>query len=268
MIKILFFAFLFSSYAHAETCFYQGTSDYSGQIEIKTEARNLNGLLHLRVVLSFSGRAYFVRVGQHIDEISVWNGQELQSVSVNQRTVIGGDIKRQQWDHWEKRASGFEGYRIQGKKIQDLIQKHPGFQIHWPLDQFGGIWRPNYQSFRPERRSDLDLPQNLISRGMKSPLASGLYWSRFAVPQAHQVPIFLTGEKGEKVVVLQVPAPQIHSNGAQLWQIPFRFGPLKTATIQPAQILISPERNLDRIHLKIEHDLGSAQSQIVRVSCQ
>lgn len=255
------------SFSQAETCLYRGTSDYSGKIEIKTVTWQERDLRHIRVLLSFQGRALLWKVHYLMDETSAWRGDSLQAVATNARTVINGDIKRQNWDVWHKEASGLEGYRIQGKESVHLAP-HGDFAKHWPVAAFGGPWLQDYAASQPSRRTDLDLGRELITPDLRSGLAAGLYWSRFLPATGIRAPIFIAGEKKQKIVILEAPAPIKQNNGSMLWQMPLRLGTLQTPEGRPAQMLVSAAGHLEKINLKIQHELGSAEAEIKRVSCQ
>jgi hypothetical protein len=106
------------------------------------------------------------------------------------------------------------GERVQAKTLEDLHRRHPGFVQHWDPTSFGQPWLRDFPSAPPERRIDLDLHASPLPPALRSPLALAFYWVRWLPRAGQDVPVFLPGFKGERLVevpVLPAPVPPVLS---------------------------------------------------------
>ena len=188
-----------------EICRFAGTTDYAGHVAITTDVTATDDVTRVDVVATFEATTMlWAHIRYLVEEVSTWRAGELESVAVNSRYLIGDHIVRQQWDDFQRGADGLQARRVQAKSLADFRLRHPGFVQHWDPTTFGQPWLDNYQSASPERRADLDLKGSPLPPGLRSPLAMAFYWVRWLPRGGQNVPVFLPGFKGERLVDLPI----------------------------------------------------------------
>lgn len=199
------------------------------------------------------------------EEISAWRGGELQSLAVNQRTIVDGRIKRQQWDVFARNRLRLEAYRVQAKRLADFRRRHPGFVQHWAPASFGQPWLQDYRAAAPERRPDLDLPA--ADARTRSPLALAFYWSRFLPPGGGDTPVVLPGFKRDAQTELRF-SPAVPGAGWLRWSAPMRHPGLESAPASLAAAWVSPQNYLLQLGFEVHAPLASGQALIRAEGCQ
>ena len=252
MIRLVTALLLMSSATHAETCRYTGTTSYDGRLAVTADATQLDGLLTLDVTVEFTVHAWMIDyryLGQEISTWSVGKGRSgaLQSVAVNQRSLVDGNIKRQQWDVFTRNGPRLEGYRIQAKYLDDLQQRYPGFVRHWAPASFGQSWLPDFPRAGAERRPDLDLPASDV----QTPLAFAFFWTRFLPLDGGRASLVLPSFKRDKEVSISV-GPAIAGGGWNRWSTTLRHPALETRPASNAAVWISPDHRLLQIGFDIQ----------------
>ena len=245
-------------------CRFAGTTTRDGQIEVRAETTRSGGLTTVDVSVTFAISAFMSDVRYYGQEISTWRGRELQQVAVNQRTLIDGSVKRQQWDLFERIGARLEAYRVQAKRLADFRERHPGFVQHWALASFGQPWLADYRHAQPERRPDLDL---LADGAARSPLAFAFYWSRFLPPDGGAAPVVLPGFKRDKQAILAF-GPAVQGEGWRRWSSPLRHPGLATAPASLAAVWVSPQAYLLQIGFEVHNSLASGQALIRAEGCR
>jgi hypothetical protein len=221
------------------------------------------------VALSFRARFMLVfKVKYLAEEISHWRSGELQSLAVNTRYMVNGRIIRQQWDYFDRSKEGFAAYRVQGKNAEDFRKRYPGFFRYWSPSTFGQPWLIDYHVAEPERRPDLDLKNQAIPAGLRSPLAFAFYWIRTLQPVGQTVPLFLPGNKRQSRVDLSIASPEPQSGQGRLWHVPIHFEFLRTSGNSQAMAMISPSQQLEQIAFHVSNESGSGSGLINRVNCE
>ena len=249
----------------AETCRFAGTTSHDGRLAARTEVSEAGGLLTVDVAVTLAASAWLANVQYMGEEISTWRAGQLQSVAVNARTIIDGEIKRQQWDVFVRDAGGLRARRVQAKTLTDFRRLHPGFVRHWAPAGFGEPWLQDYGSAAPERRPDLDLPASALTSGLRTPLALALYWSRFLPAGGGAAPMFLPGFKRDARAALEV-GPVSTGEGWRRWQATLRHPALDGSSKVAAWV--SPDNYLLQLAFDLHAQLGSGQALIRAQGCQ
>ncbi len=253
--------------ARAESCRFSGSTNHDGRIVVRTDVTERDGLLTVDVALSISASVLLYGVQVLTEEISTWRNAELQSVAVNGRTVVDGTIKRQQWDVFVRDAGGLQARRVQAKRLEDFVRRHPGFVGHWSLAGFGQPWLTDYAGAAPEVRPDLSLPASAIPRGLRSPLALAFYWSRFLPPDGGSAPLFLPGFKHDARADIAF-APAIAGEGWRRWVAPLRHPGLEDGSASTAAVWVSPDHYLMQLAFDVHAHLGTGRALLRTEGCQ
>lgn len=251
--------------ASAEVCRFSGTTSRGGQIGARVETAESGGLLTIDVTVSFALSTWLADAQYLGEEISTWRGGELLRLGVNQRTVVNGSIKRQQWDVFERKGGRLEAYRVQAKRLADFQQRHPGFAGHWALASFGQPWLPDYAAAHPERRPDLDLPGPV--RNLRPPLALAFYWSRFLPQAGAAAAVFLPGFKRDARTELAF-GPGVPGQGWTQWHARLRHPKLDSSPPSLAAAWVSPNNYLLQLGLDVHAPLASGQALIRTQGCE
>lgn len=259
-------AFLAPAWANAEICRFSGPTNHDGHIVVTTEVTSSGETVTVNAMLTLTASAWIYDVEYLVQEISTWRGSQLQRLAVNGRTVVGGDIKRQQWDVWVRGAGGLAASRVQAKTLADFQRRHPGFVRHWALAGFGQPWLQDYAAAGPERRPDLDLPDGALPPGLSSPLALAFYWSRFLPPGGGVAPVFLPGFKHDLRADLAY-GPALQGEGWQRWVVPLRHPGLSGSDSYVAA-WVSPNCYLLQLAVDADAPLGSGKALIRTEGCQ
>ena len=251
----------------AELCRFAGTTDYQGRVTITTETATGNGATQVDVVATVAAWWNFLLPIQYLtEEISSWRGEELQSVAVNYRYLVGSHIVRQNWDVFERRSNAMQGWRVQGKTLSEFREKHPGFAQHWETAGFGQSWLPDYRFASPERRRDLDLDGARLPPGLRSPLAMAFYWVRFLPHHDVNVPVFLPGFKADKIIELPIRA--IADPNSVQWRAPLRYPALSATPASGATVWVSADGHLQQLAFELHGSRGSVQGLIHQEGCE
>jgi hypothetical protein len=258
-------AALLPAFAHAEVCRFSGTTSHDGRVGVRTETMQAGGLTTVDVTVAFDISAWLSDVRYLGEEISAWRGGELESLAVNQRTIVGGSIKRQQWDVFTRNGARLEAYRVQAKRLADFRARHPGFVQHWAPASFGQPWLQDYRAAKPERRPDLDLPAS--DAQTRSPLALAFYWSRFLPPGGGVAPVILPGFKRDKESDIRF-GPAVAGQGWLRWSAPMRHPGLESSPVSLAAAWISPQDYLLQLGFEVHAPLASGQALIRTEGCQ
>ena len=226
-----------------------------------------SGVTKVDVVATFESTTMLWRHLRYLlEEVSTWRGGELEGVAVNSRYLIGDHIIRQQWDDFQRAGNGLLGQRVQGKKLGDFRDKHPGFIQHWDPATFGQPWLRDYPAASPERRADLDLRGSPLPSGLRSPLAMAFYWVRWLPRTGQEVPVFLPGFKADRLVELPVTA-SVSADGT-LWKAPLRYPALSRWPASTATARTSPDGHLLQLSFELHEAAGSARGVINQDGCE
>lgn len=249
-----------------EVCRFSGTTDYAGSIEVTTEAAEKDGLLGLDVVVRFRATAtVLAHIHYLAEEVTTWRDGALESAAVNNRYLFDGGIVRQQWDVFQRRPDGLDGHRVQGKRLAEFRRKHPGFVQHWDPETFGSPWLRDYGRAAPDIRPDLGLDRAQLLPGLRTPLALGFYWVRFLPRGGSDLPVFLPGFKGERLVNL--PFRVSHWSGGKLVRVTLRYHALSTAPASTASAWTSTDGHLLQLAFELHGPRGSARGLIKAEGC-
>ena len=144
--------------------------------------------------------------------------------------------------------------------LADLHRRHPGFVQHWDPTSFGQPWLRDFPSAPPERRNDLDLHASPLPAALRSPLALAFYWVRWLPPVGQDVPVFLPGFKGERLVEVRVvPAP---AAAGIVWHAVLHYTSLSERQPSTASALVSPDEHLMQIAFELHTVHGSGRGEI------
>jgi hypothetical protein len=257
--------------AHAnELCHFAGTTDYAGQLAVTTnvDTRATDGVTTVDVIGRFVGTPMpFVHITYLLQELSTWKSDQLQSVAVNSRYIVDGHIVRQLWDLFDRGSGDLEGYRLQGKTLDDIERKYPTFVRHWDPADFGQPWLEDFRQAHAERRPDLDLPATSVLPGMRSPLALAFYWSRRIPGNGEATAVFLPGYRKDKRVDLLIAAVQPPRDGQQRWQTSVRYPGLSLTQASIAQARVSMDGHLLQLEGTVESGNLSAYGVIRQENC-
>jgi hypothetical protein len=257
--------------AHAgELCHFAGTTDYAGHLNVTTNvaARASDGTMTVDVIGSFAGTPMpFVHINYLMQEISTWKSDQLQSVAVNSRYILDGHVVRQQWDLFKRGTDGLEGYRLQGKTLDDIRRRYPAFVRHWDPADFGQPWVQDYRLADAERRPDLDLPASSVRPDLRSPLALAFYWSRRIPGNGQAATVFLPGFKKDKRVELTITAAQPPREGRQLWQTTVRYPGLSMTHPSTATAWISMDGHLLQLEGTVQSGMYTGYGVIRQENC-
>ena len=261
----------------SEVCRFEGTTSHGGRVAVRTEVTSAGGLMTVGVTLSLRATVWWVLGVEYLaEEISTWRRGELASVAVNNRTLSGKRVVRQQWDLFTQGPAGLEGWRVQAKSLAEFRRNHPGFVQHWDPASFGGAWLRDYAAAQPKRRPDLDLPRSAVPPGawpgVRTPLAMAFYWTRWLSPGSvvapEAVPVFLPGFKRDARADLAVAPAGSAGNAVQLWRASLRHPALSTGRPSEADVWVSPDRHLLQLAFAAHAQQGAAQGAILALGCQ
>ena len=256
-----------------EVCRFEGTTNHGGRVTVRTEVTSADGQISVDVALSLRATVWWVLGVEYLaEEISTWRRGELVSVAVNNRTLSGERVVRQQWDVFTQGPAGLEGWRVQAKSLAEFRRNHPGFVQHWNPAAFGSAWLRDYAAAQPKRRPDLDLPRSAIAAGVwpevRTPLAMAFYWTRWLPPGSGVVPVFLPGFKRDARADLAVAPAGSAGSAVQLWRASLRHPALSAGTPSEADIWVSPDRHLLQLAFAAHAQQGAARGAILARGCQ
>ena len=248
-----------------ETCRFAGSTSHDGRFAAQTVVSEADGLLTVDVTVSLTASAWLADLQYMGEEISTWRTGVLQSVAVNARTLINGDIKRQQWDVFVRDAGGLRARRVQAKTLADFRQLHPGFVRHWASAAFGQPWLQDYAAAGAARRPDLDSLEP--PQGLRTPLAFSFYWTRFLPDGGGPTPLFLPGFKHDARVSLALGPVEI-GQGWRHWKAGLSHPALETGVSSSAAAWVSPDHYLLQLAFDIHTNLGNGQAIIRTQGCK
>ena len=250
--------------AATEVCRFAGTTQPDGQVAITARVDATGGVTKVDVAVTFEAPWLFLfRIRYLVEEISTWRAEEMQSVAVNTRYLVGDHIVRQQWDAFQRGQDGLQAQRVQAKTLADLSRRHPGFVGHWDPATFGSPWLQDYPAASPERRADLDLKASPVPARLSSPLAMAFYWIRWLPHGGGDVPVFLPGFKADKLV--DIPVSPL---GGQERRASIRYPPLTKSPASIATAVTSPDGRLLQLAFDVHEPRGSASGVIHQEGCQ
>lgn len=250
--------------ASAETCRFAGTTTHDGHVTASTDVTETAGLLTINVTVAFTISAWLSDARYLSQEITTWRANELQGIALNNRTIVDGQVRRQQWDVWSRTPAGLLARRVQAKTLDDFRAHHPAFVRHWSPAGFGQAWLPDYDAATPVRRPDLDLPANALPAGLRTPLALAFYWSRYLPPSGGGAPILLPGFKHDARTEVTF-GPATPGDGWHRWSAPLRHPALDSGL---AAAWVSSDGYLLQLGLEARSSLGSGQALIRTQGCQ
>ncbi len=262
MSRLLLVFALLPGLAHAETCRFSGTTSQDGHLAAQATTTQADGLTTVDVTVEFTIHAWMTDYRYLGQEITAWRGGELQSIAVNQRSLAGGDVKRQQWDVFTRDGPRLDAYRAQSKYLDDFSRHHPGFVTHWPPADFGQPWLADYRRANAERRPDLDLPADA-----RTPLALAFYWSRFLPQAGARIRLVLPSFKQNKTADLQL-APATQGDGWWRWSTELHHPSLARSPASLAAAWVSPEHYLLQLGLDIQTSWASGRAMLHAEGCQ
>ena len=247
----------------AEVCRYAGAASYSGRLAVQAEVSEARGLTTIDVTARLQARPWWLWTVQYLaEEITTWRAGELQSVAVNNRTLVGGRPSRQQWDVFTRGPDGLRASRVQGRSLAEFRRRHPAFADHWDPGRFGQPWLADYPAAQPERRPDLDLSAASMPPRLRTPYALAFYWSRWLPEAGGTVPVFMPGWKRDARLDAEVA---LAAPGR--WRMTLRH-PALGATPSFAEATVSPDHQLMRLSFDAHAAAGSGQGWMDRVECQ
>ena len=247
----------------AEVCRYAGTTSYSGRAAVQAEVSEAQGVTTVDVTARLDAKyLVFWNVQYLAEEISTWRAGELQSVAVNNRTLINGRPSRQQWDVFTRGSDGLAASRVQSRSLSEFQRRHPAFASHWDPGRFGQPWLPDYPAAQPERRTDLDLAGSAIPPRTRTPYALAFYWSRFLPDAPGTVPVFMPGWKRDARLDAEA-APA----GPGRWRMALRH-PGPDAGPSSAEAVVSADHQLQRLSFDVRAAAGSGQGWVDRTECR
>jgi hypothetical protein len=253
--------------ASAEVCQFTGTTDPSGTISVISSVETANGVTKVDVSATYDTTAYlFFHVHYLVNEITLWQGDQLQTIGINTRYLLGSHVIRQTWDVFHRDNASMRGYRVQGKTLADFERKHRGFVRYWDPTTFGRPWLDNFEAAVPERRADLDLVRSASSPKLQTPFAFTFYSIRMLRPGAAEQTIFLPGFKGEKLLTL--PLTSSRSNAGVVWQAIIKYSNFSTTEVSTVTANIAPDRHLKWIEMDLHDKRVDAKGALTLQSCQ
>ena len=252
---------LLPSAAAAEVCTYTGTASHDARATVQTDTSEAGGLLTLRVLARMHASAWLWEVDYLMDEVSTWRGGELQSVAVNNRYILDGRPRRQQWDVLMRTPDGLQAQRVQSTSAQEFQRRHPRFAANWDPARFGQPWLQDYAAAGPERRTDLDLPRAGLAPGLRTPLALAFYWSRFLPAAGGTAPVFLPGWKRDA----RVDEP-VQPTGPGRWRMTLQHPAVRAGSW--ADATVSPDHRLLRLTFAVQAQAGDAEGWVALEGCR
>ncbi len=262
MIRLVILATLVACAARAETCRFSGTTSHDGRLTARVETVETDGLLTVDVTLEFRISAWVSEYRYLGQEISTWRGGDLLSLAVNQRSLSGSDIVRQQWDVFTRSGDTLLASRVQAKRLAEFRQRHPGFVRHWPTANFGQAWLADYARAAPERRPDLDLP----AAGITTPFAYAFYWSRFLPLSGTTATVVLPGFKQNKLTRLAF-GPAATGDGWHRWATPLQHPGLDSSPPSLAAAWVSPSGYLLKLGMDVSTAWATGRATIQADGC-
>jgi hypothetical protein len=252
-----------------EVCRYSGTTDYSGHVVIETRAATTPDGVKVDVTANVAARQLGLIDWRYLyQEIGVWRGGELREIGVNNRYSVLGVMRRQQWDLFHRGQAGFQGWRLEANSRGDLEKKFPRFAAHWDPTSFGQPWLADYAASGPERRADLDLPADRMTRDLGTPLQMGFYWIRWAGAHDRTVPMFLPGLKHDTRVDVNVAPVGDAPPGLVHLRSTVRFAHLSDTRASIGDAWISNDHHLRTVTFDARTDHASAHGELRLDACQ
>lgn len=250
----------------AEICRYSGTTSQDGKVTLTTDVTRTGEQSRVDVTMRFEATSLLWFHIQYLaEEISTWQGRDMQNVAVNTRYLLGKSIVRQGWDRFQRGPDGMIASRIQGKTLDDFRQHHPGFVQNWDPASFGQPWLRDYDAAASERRRDLDLPAPLPP-GLQAPLAMAFYWVRFLPPTGQNFPVFLLGFKKDKLA--DVPVVPIPGNGDPHWRADLHYPALSQTADSFVTARTTPDRHLLQLDFALHTTIGSGEGVVHADGCR
>lgn len=247
----------------AEVCQYAGATSQSGRVAVRTEVSEASGLVTVAVAVRLDASPWRLWDVQVLaEEISSWRGGELRSVAVNNRYIVNGRPRRQQWDVFTRGPDGLVASRVQAKTLADFRKRHPAFAVHWDMARFGQPWLADYPAAQPERRPDLDLGRAALPLQPRTPLALAFHWSRWLPAAERTVPVFLPGWKRDARVDEAV-APVAPGR----WRLTLRHPALRDGAGSWAEAAVSAGHKLMRLTFNVEARAGHGQGWVDQAGC-
>jgi len=254
--------------AAAEVCRYAGSGDYHAQIGITTIAQKREQATRVRVLWDLAARVLLVfHIHYLVEEISDWRAGVLQTVALNVRFFVNGRIIRQQWDVFDRTASGFAAWRLQAKTATEFAARAGGFAPHWVPSSFGAPWLDAFRAAPAERRPDLDLPSDEAPADLVSPLAEAFYNVRSAPARAQLVALFLPGNKKQHRADIAVAAPDLGPAGAHVWRVRLDSARLGIVPGSAASLTVSADGALQTISFAVATARHAARGGIHAEGC-
>jgi hypothetical protein len=254
--------------AAEEVCRFAGTTDHEGHVAVTTDVVALGGVTRVDVAVTFEATTMFWHhIHYLVEEVSTWRSDEIESVAVNTRYLVGKHIIRQQWDDYQRGSDGLQAHRVQAKTLADFRRNHPGFARYWDPATFGRRWLDDYQSASPVRRADLDLKASPMPSGLRSPLALAFYWVRWLPRQGEDVPIFLPGFKADRLMEVSIAAVPSAAGGT-MWRAPLHHSALSEMPASVARAWTSADGHLLQLAFEVQARQGSAQGQLGQEGCE
>ena len=270
---LAFLAVVHLSTLHAqanEVCHFAGTTDYAGQLSVTSNVTTqaATGTTTVDVAANFTATPVpLIHIRYLMEEISIWNSDELQRLAVNSRYIVDGYVVRQEWDVFDRGTTGLEAYRVQGKTLDDFKHKHPAFVRHWDPAGFGRPWLQDYPAAGAERRRDLDLPAAPVQPGLRSPLALAFYWSRRLPRSGQTLLVFLPGFKKDKHLDVTIVAGP-RRDGRQLWQTSVLYAALSETHPAIAKAWISTDGHLLQLAGSVQSGFYTGEGSIRETGCE
>ena len=247
--------------AVAEVCTYTGAASHDARATVETDTSEAGGLLTVRVLARMRASAWLWEVEYLMDEVSTWRGGNLQSVAVNNRYILDGRPRRQQWDVLVRMPDGLQAQRVQSTSAQEFQRRHTRFAANWDPARFGQPWLQDYAAAGPERRTDLDLPRAGLAPGLRTPLALAFYWSRFLPATGGTVPVVLPGWKRDA----RVDEP-VQPTGPGRWRMTLRHPAVRPGSW--ADATVSPDHRLLRLTFTVRAQAGDAEGWVALEGCR
>ena len=252
------------TFAFGETCQFTGNTSHGGRLAVTATTVEADGAITVDVTVAFAISALASDVKYYGEEISVWRARELQSLAVNQRTLVDDGIKRQQWDVFRRNGPRLEAYRVQAKRLPEFRVHHPGFVQHWSPASFAQPWLQDFRDAPPDRRPDLDLPATATTQ---APLALAFYWSRFLPDQPTTASLVLPGFKRDKTAELSFAAAT-PGDGWRRWSTPLIHPGLDFAPASLAAAWVSPQHYLLQLGFELHTSWASGQAILRPNGCR
>jgi hypothetical protein len=252
-----------------EVCRYSGTTDYSGHAVVETRAAPTPDGVKVDVTANVTARELGLLDRRYLyQEIGIWRGGELREIGVNHRYSVLGVMRRQQWDLFHREQAGLQAWRLQANSRGDLEKKFPSFAAHWDPASFGQPWLTDYVAAGPERRTDLDLPADRMTRDLGTPLQMGFYWIRWAGVRDRTVPLFLPGFKHDPRVDVSVSPIGDAPPGLVHLRSTVRYARLSETRVSIGDAWISNDHHLQRVTFDARTDRTSAHGELRLDACQ